>query len=52
MPRMLVKDRRPQHRDPAERWVNRAGMPDEYPDVKPHMVARDLTGLVAHFAPG
>ena len=30
-------------------WINRAGMPDEYPEFKPDLVARDLTGLIAHF---
>ena len=32
-------------------WINRAGMPDEYAELAPDLVARDLTGLLAHFAP-
>jgi 2-haloacid dehalogenase len=32
-------------------WINRAGMPDEYTDLTPDLVARDLTGLIAHFTP-
>jgi 2-haloacid dehalogenase len=32
-------------------WINRAGMPDEYAALAPDLVARDLTGLLAHFAP-
>jgi 2-haloacid dehalogenase len=27
-------------------WLNRAGAPDEYPDMAPDVVARDLTGVV------
>jgi 2-haloacid dehalogenase len=33
-------------------WINRAGMPDEYAEQTPDLVARDLTGLIGHFAPG
>jgi 2-haloacid dehalogenase len=32
-------------------WINRAGMPDEYAEFTPDVVARDLTGLLSHFAP-
>jgi 2-haloacid dehalogenase len=32
-------------------WINRAGMPDEYAELAPDLVTRDLSGLVAHFAP-
>jgi len=32
-------------------WINRAGMPDEYADLTPDLVAHDLTGLIAHFTP-
>lgn len=28
-------------------WMNRAGMPDEYPDLAPKAVLADLTGLMA-----
>ena len=28
-------------------WVNRAGLPDEYPDPPPSAVLRDLTELAA-----
>ncbi|MBS9719850.1 haloacid dehalogenase type II [Tianweitania sp. BSSL-BM11] len=27
-------------------WINRATMPDEYPDLKPSLVLPDLTGLI------
>jgi 2-haloacid dehalogenase len=30
-------------------WINRAGMPDEYAELAPDLVARDLTGLHAHY---
>jgi 2-haloacid dehalogenase len=32
-------------------WINRAGMPDEYSEFAPDLVAHDLSGLVAHFVP-
>jgi hypothetical protein len=32
-------------------WINRGGMPDEYAELAPDLVARDLTGLLTHFAP-
>lgn len=28
-------------------WINRSGAPDEYPDMKPAAVLKDLTGLLA-----
>ncbi len=31
-------------------WVNRAGMPDEYADLAPEAVVRDLGGLIGRFA--
>jgi 2-haloacid dehalogenase len=30
-------------------WINRAGMPDEYDDLAPEIVSRDLGGLIAGF---
>jgi 2-haloacid dehalogenase len=27
-------------------WINRTGAPDEYPDLRPDRVVRDLRGLV------
>lgn len=31
-------------------WCNRAGMPDEYPDLPPLAVIRDLRGIAGHLA--
>ncbi len=33
-------------------WVNRADLPDEYPDMVPDVMARDLTSLIGHFKSG
>jgi 2-haloacid dehalogenase len=33
-------------------WVNRAGMPDEYAEHPPELTARDLAGIIGHFAAG
>ena len=30
-------------------WINRAGLPDEYPDMAADVVARDLTGIIGYF---
>jgi len=32
-------------------WVNRAGMPEEYPDLPPQRMIRDLAALTSHSVP-